>query len=96
MRLCVAAVDGAQATCWSSAAVQWMRMRALEVLARGGWCRGRCRGWSCGRFWSRLALPLPFSFFSLGLTTSSRSMVILTTFFFGVMFTRSTALVGSS
>ncbi len=33
---------------------------------------------------------------SLGFTTSSRSIVIFTTFFFGVMFTRSTALVGSS
>src|SRR5208283_101605 len=39
---------------------------------------------------------LSFSFISFGFTTSSRSMVILTNFFLGVMFTRSTALVGSS
>src|ERR1035437_3878815 len=42
------------------------------------------------------SLPAGGSFFFLGFTTISRSMVILTTFFLGVILTRSTALEGSS
>src|SRR6266568_549886 len=39
---------------------------------------------------------LSFSLFFLGFSTCSRSIDIFTTFFFGVIFTLSTALLGSS